>query len=338
MRTVPLTEGGPQVSVLGLGCNAFGRNIFGWFDEYSKCERVVHAALSEGYTFFDTADRYGFGDSEEYLGRALAGRRDRVMVATKFGAPMPDGPDTPVGSADYIRWAIGNSLRRLRTDYVDLYQIHVADLGVPIAETLGVLQELVDEGKIRYIGASGFPAALLDEAARCAAEGAGPRLATCMMHYSLLTRECETEIIPTCVRLGMGVLPWFALEHGILTGKYQRASNDATDAPDRQRIKLAAEVWDAIAGLERFAADHGISLLELAIGGLAAMPGVSALPVGATSPEQVASNVRAVAWTPSAEELEALRALSWSSPGGSEWLRELRPPEFQQSQVARSAS
>ncbi|MDO8213162.1 aldo/keto reductase [Conexibacter sp. CPCC 206217] len=319
MRTIKLTEGGPDVSALGFGCNNFGHNPFGNFVEYERCERVVHAALDLGYTLFDTADVYGAGESEEYLGRALGARRGEVMVGTKFGGhgDIPGAPDVPKGSAEYVRWACEGALRRLGTDYIDLFQIHEPDPVTPIEETLGALGELVGAGKVRYVGVAGFSAQQLEAAASAAKAGELPYPISSMTHYSLLSRQNEESVIPACERLGIRVHPWFVLESGLLTGKFRRGAR----GPDGARYNALLDdvsdaAWDALEGLQAFADARGISLVELAIGGIAAMPAVGVVIVGASTPEQAEANIKARDWTPTPAELAELRGLAWASPRG----------------------
>jgi aryl-alcohol dehydrogenase-like predicted oxidoreductase len=319
MKHIELFDGGPTVSALGFGCNNFGHNPFGNFVPYEPCERVVHAALDLGYTLFDTADVYGAGESEEYLGRALGSRRSDVMVGTKFGGhgPVPGAPDIPKGSREYVRWACEGALTRLRTDYLDLFQIHEPDPSTPIEETLGALGELIDEGKVRWVGVASFSPAQLEAAVAAADAGRGPKPISSMTYYSLLSRQYEAELIPTCIRLGVRLHPWFVLESGLLTGKFARNSPAPADARYSPRIAgVRDQTWDALEGLQAFATARGISLVALAIGGIAAMPGVGVVIVGASTPEQAAANVRARAWTPSADDLEQLRRLPWASPAG----------------------
>src|SRR6266571_666344 len=203
MRTRFLGDGGPEVSVVGLGTNNFGRRC-----DYEQTLAVIDAALDEGVTLFDTADIYGQGTSEEYIGRALEGRRDRVLIATKFGSEMHERPEERRGSPDYIRWAVEGSLRRLRTDVIDVYQMHQPDEGTPIEETLAALHELVQEGKVRHIGSSNFSAAQLEAADRVAHERGLTRLVSAQNEYSLVEREVEEEVLPVCERLGIGMLPY----------------------------------------------------------------------------------------------------------------------------------
>ena len=306
MRYRALGVGGPEVSVVGLGCNNFGRGV----DERGT-RAVVEAALDVGVTLFDTADVYGNrGGSEELLGKALDGRRDRVVLATKFGHEMSDDAPPNRGSREYIRRAIDASLKRLRTDHVDLYQYHRPDGVTPIEETLGALHELVQEGKCLFVGSSNFDAGKVVEAEGIARERGWTRFVSAQNEYSLLERGAEEELLPTCERLDIGVLPYFPLASGLLTGKYRRGE----EAPPGTRLaarpeRLTDDVFDRVDALERFAAARGVELLDVAIGGLAAMPAVASVIAGATKPEQVRANAAAGEWVPSDEDVAALAAV-----------------------------
>jgi aryl-alcohol dehydrogenase-like predicted oxidoreductase len=289
------TLGPLKVSVVGLGCNNFGRRV----DE-AGTRAVVDAALDVGVTFFDTADVYGGGQSETFLGEALAGRRQRVVLATKFGGGGGPGK----ASREQIRLALEASLRRLQTDYVDLYQHHGEDPATPLAETVGALDELVREGKIRAYGSSNYSAERIEQAASLAREA----YVSEQSEYSWLEREAERELLPTCERLGLGFIPYFPLASGLLTGKYRRGQ----PAPEGTRLhgqEISDEEYDRLEALEVFAAERGVSLLEVAIGGLAAEPPVVSVIAGATKPEQVRANAAAGAWEPTPSDLAALRAL-----------------------------
>jgi len=294
---------GPEVSVVGLGCNNFGMRV-----DLEGTRAVVDAALDAGVTLLDTADTYGNdGGSESFLGEVLQGRRDRVVLATKFGGRMEGRGG---GSRGHIVKAVEASLRRLRTDWIDLYQYHVPDGVTPIEETLGALNELVDEGKVRFIGSSNFSAAQVDEAERVAREGGTARFVSAQNQYSLLRREAEEELLPTCERLGLGVLPYFPLASGLLTGKYRRGH----PTPEGTRLSGRAEVFtdetfDKLEALAAFAKERGVTLLDVAVGGLLAQPAVASVIAGATRPEQVRSNVAAGDWEPSAEDVAALNAI-----------------------------
>jgi aryl-alcohol dehydrogenase-like predicted oxidoreductase len=302
MRTTELGRGGPDVSVVGLGTNNFGPRI-----DYGQARSVVDAAIEHGITLFDTADIYGQGTSEDFIGRALEGRRDRVIIATKFGKEMDENPHDSRGSREYIRSAVEGSLRRLRTDVIDVYQMHEPDPSTPIDETLGALEELVQQGKVRHIGSSNFTAEQIEEADRVAGERGLTRFVSAQNHYSLVERGSEDDVLPTCERLGIGQLPYFPLASGLLTGKYTRGVA-ATEGRLAGR-DIPEERWDRAEALQRYADERGVTLLEVAIGGLLAMPAIASVIAGATRPEQVEANVRAGEWTPSAEDVAALRAL-----------------------------
>ena len=302
MRMRELGQGGPEVSVVGLGTNNFGMRV-----DYDGTVAVIDAALEHGITLFDTADIYGQGMSEDFIGRALEGRRDGVVLATKFGKPMDERPDNSRGSRDYIRWAVEASLRRLRTDVIDVYQMHEPDLTTPIDETLAALHELVQEGTVRHIGSSNYSAAQIEEADRIARERGLTRFVSAQNQYSLVAREVEEEILPVCERLGIGMLPFFPLASGLLTGKYARGV-EATEGRLAGR-EIPEERWDRVERLQALAGESGVPLLSVAIGGLAAMPAVASVIAGATKPEQVAANVQAGEWVPSADDLAALERM-----------------------------
>ena len=305
----PLGESGLIVSAVGLGCNAFGTRI-----EAETTDLVVDTALEHGITLFDTADIYGHGQSEELLGAALGTRRDQVVVATKFGGDMKgaNGPDWGArGSRRYIRRAIEASLRRLDTDWIDLYQIHFPDALTPIEETIAALDELITEGKVRYIGSSNFDGWQVVDADWVARSSGFQRFISAQNKYSLYDRTAEDELIPACEHFGVGVLPYYPLEYGLLSGKYRRDE----PAPAGTRLSarpalLEAADFDRIEALERFAAEQGVGILDIAIGGLAAQPAVASVIAGATRPEQVAANVAALGWQPTAADLAALDELT----------------------------
>lgn len=309
MRSRRLGKLGPKVSVLGLGCNNFG-----WSIPVEQSRAVVDAALDGGITLFDTADVYGETTSESFLGEALHGRRDGTVIVTKFGLPVPDAPDLPRGCAEYINWAVDGSLRRLRTDRIDVYMYHRPDGLTPLIETLGALGTLARDGKIRFAGLSNVEADQLEEAAAFASRERVPLVAI-ENRYSLARRDAEADLMPLCERLGLGFLPYYPLESGLLTGKYRRgepppkASRFGTRpgiwSPDRW---LNDKMFAGAEALERFGAERGLSLLEVALGGTAAMPAVASVIAGATTPDQVKANV-AADWTPSADDLKALREI-----------------------------
>jgi aryl-alcohol dehydrogenase-like predicted oxidoreductase len=284
------------VSRVGLGTNNFGRRL----DRFAT-RAVIDAALDVGVTFFDTADIYGGGDSERFIGDALRGRRERVVLATKFG--QSEGVPGPGGSRDHVRTAIDASLGRLEVDTVDLYYYHRPDGVTPIGETLGAMYELVEEGKVRWLGLSNVGAELLREAAA----GSVPVVAV-QNHYSLLHREDDADVLPLCRELGIGYVPYFPLESGLLTGKYRRGQPHPEGARLSGRDdRLTDERLRLVEALEGFASDRGITLLEVAVGGLASIPGIASVISGATSPEQVRANAPAGAWHASDADLAALR-------------------------------
>jgi aryl-alcohol dehydrogenase-like predicted oxidoreductase len=306
-----LGESGLVVSVVGLGCNNLGRPGTP-AESLAGSRAVVGAALDAGITFFDVADVYGAprGRSEELLGQALAGRRENAVVATKFGVDMQgvNGPDFGArGSRRYVRRAVESSLRRLGTDWIDLYQLHRADPNTPIAETLGVLSELVGEGKIRYAGVCNLAGWQIADAVWTARTDRVTKPIAAQNHYSLLEREAERDVNPAARRFGLGVLPYFPLANGLLTGKYHQGSEPPTHSRLATRRKLLTDApWERIDQLRTFAEDRGISLTTLAISWLTAQSPVSSVIAGATSPDQAVENATAVKWRPTAEDLAAI--------------------------------
>jgi aryl-alcohol dehydrogenase-like predicted oxidoreductase len=291
-----------QVSVVGLGCNNFGGRV-----DLDGTRAVVDAALAEGVTFFDTADSYGGrGRSEEFLGQVLKGRRDQVVLATKFGMDMGDGKG-PRGSPEYIREAVAASLRRLRTEVIDVYWYHEPDGLTPIVETLGALDELVQAGKVRAIGASNFSADQIREADGAAEEHGLTPFVAIQNEYSLRVRDAERDVLPLCERLGLGFVPYFPLASGLLTGKYRRGAPAPAGARLSGRDRIASdEEFELLEALERYASERGISMVQLAIGALLAKPPVSSVIAGATKPEQVRANAAGAQWSPSDEDLAEL--------------------------------
>ena len=309
MDTMPIRQvGSLDVSLVGLGCNNFGGRI----DEPASAA-VVQAALDAGINFFDTADVYGGTRSEEFLGRALGKRRTDVIVATKFG--MAVDPDKKGAAPAYIKTAIEDSLRRLGTDYVDLYQLHHPDPATHIADTMAALGDLVQAGKVREIGCSNFSAEQLREAEGAVADGA-PRFVSVQNQYNLLHREPELEVLPECEQLGVAFIPYFPLMAGVLSGKYQRdepppAGTRIAGMPQaRQQELLSARAFDVVAALERYADDHGHSILELAIAWLAARPTVASVIAGATKAEQVWANVKGADWALTDAEVREIDAIA----------------------------
>jgi aryl-alcohol dehydrogenase-like predicted oxidoreductase len=281
--------GSLNVSIVGLGCNNFG-----WRLDYDRTVAVVDAALEAGINFLDTADIYGGTESEEFLGRALQGRRDKVVLATKFGMKVDE--QRQGAKPDYVRRACEDSLRRLRTDHIDLYQLHQPDPSTPIGDTLAAMDELVRAGKVREIGCSNFSAQQLREAR--AAAGTGARFVSVQNEYSLLHRDPEAEVLAECERQGLAFLPFFPLASGMLTGKYRRGQ----PTPEGTRLAkgnarfLNERNLDVVEELASFAASKGHSLLELAFSWLLSHPQVASVIAGATRPEQVRSNVHAAGW------------------------------------------
>jgi aryl-alcohol dehydrogenase-like predicted oxidoreductase len=299
-----LGNSGLKVSAVGLGCNNFGiRN------DAEQTRAIVHRALDEGITLFDTADIYGNrGGSEELLGKALQERRRDVIVATKFGMAMGDGPYLRGGSRRYIAAAAEASLKRLGTDYIDLYQIHQPDSETPQQETLEALNDLVRSGKVRYIGCSNFAAWQTVDALWISRTNNLAAYVSAQNQYNLLDRRIERELVPACRQFGVGVLPYFPLASGFLTGKYKRGA----ESPKGARLSLVKRLADqtltdenfaTLERLEKFARNRERTLLELAVGWLASQPQVSSVISGATSPEQVVENVKAGNWKLTAEEL-----------------------------------
>jgi aryl-alcohol dehydrogenase-like predicted oxidoreductase len=308
VRYRQLGRSGLTVSVVGLGCNNLGRSL-----DVAGTRKVVDAALDAGITLFDVADTYGGhrGESEEILGEVLEGHRDDVVLATKFGMDMrgANGPDWGArGSRRYVRRAVEASLRRLRTDHLDLYQYHQPDGVTPIEETLAALDELVRAGKVRYVGSSNFAGWQVAQADHVAAGIGAERFVSAQNEYSLLDRRAEAELVPACAAYGVGVLPFFPLANGLLTGKYARdvPPPAGTRLGDRKRELHASAPWDVLDRLGRYAADRGLKMIDVAVGGLAAQPAVASVIAGATSPDQVRDNARAGGWTPTADDLAEL--------------------------------
>jgi len=301
---------GPEVSLIGLGCNNFGMKL----DERAS-EAVVVAALEAGVTHFDTAEVYGGGESEGYVGRALGKRRSEVTVATKFAPRPSDEKYEPGALRRRIIDGCHTSLRRLGTDYIDLYYQHRPDPEAPVEEALETLAELIESGKVRYAGCSNFSAHQLDEAASQAEHSHKTGFVSCQIHWNLLSHEVEDDIVPAALRAGMGVVPYYPLESGLLTGKYSVHE----DYPEGSRLatmerfgRLATdENFAYLEALESFAEERGHTLLELALGWLAAQEGVASIIAGATKPEQVTENVRSgQAWHLGPDDLAALPSKS----------------------------
>jgi aryl-alcohol dehydrogenase-like predicted oxidoreductase len=304
-----LGESGLKVSAVGLGCNNFGMRI-----DQAATTAVVHACLDVGITFFDTADVYGGAKSEVMLGEALKGKRHEVVLATKFANPMGPGPAERGGSRRYVMSAVEASLKRLGTDYIDLYQMHRPDPETPIEETLSALDDLVTQGKVRYIGNSNFTGWQIADADWIARSEHLARFVSAQNHYSLLDRKVEFEVTPACERFGLGMLPFFPLASGLLTGKYKRGE------PPPEGTRMAAmgarfaaamteEAFDKVDALTAWAAERGKSVLDLAFAWLLGHPVVSSVIAGATRPEQVHANAAAGAWTLTPAEVAEVTTL-----------------------------
>ncbi len=310
MKTRKLGTSALEVSLVGLGCNNFGARI-----DDGAARKVVHAAFDAGITLLDTADSYGNrGGSETTLGKILGPRRKDVVLASKFGLPMDDAGTLRGASRRYIVSAVEASLQRLKTDWIDLYQVHRPDPQTPIEETLRALDDLVRAGKVRYLGCSNFAAWQVVEAAWTARTAGTAPFIACQDEYSLLVREIEKELIPAMQQYGLGLLPYFPLASGLLTGKYRR---DAA-LPEGSRLKshkvfaerfISERNWRHVEKLEKFCAARGRAMLELAFSWLAMRPTVASIIAGATRPEQVQQNAAAVSWTLSADELKELDSL-----------------------------
>ncbi len=289
--------GSLEVSVVGLGCNNFG-----WRIDADASAAAVNAALDAGINFFDTADIYGAGASEEFLGRALGSRRNDILIATKFGMKMDE--QRRGARPEYIHRAAEDSLQRLGTDRIDLYQLHQPDPEVPIADTLGALEQLVAAGKVREIGCSNFSGDQLREAGR--------RFASVQNQYSLVHREPEKDVLPECVRLGIAFIPYFPLANGLLTGKYR--SGQPLPQGSRALDGFGPKVFTPenvalVESLGAYASAHGHTMLELAVSWLAAQPAVASVIAGAKSPEQVKGNASAAAWQLTRTDLDAIEAI-----------------------------
>jgi aryl-alcohol dehydrogenase-like predicted oxidoreductase len=305
-----LGRSGLQVSVVGIGCNNFGRRM-----DADATEAVVNKALDMGINLFDTADSYGGeGRSEQFLGRALKGKRQNVILASKFASPMGEGPMRSGGSRRYIMQAVEDSLRRLDTDYIDLYQMHFPDASTPIEETCRALDDLVSSGKVRYIGNSNFAGWQIATAAWIQRTEHLAPFISAQNQYSLLDRRIEQEVVPAAREYGLGILPFFPLASGLLTGKYRRGE----PAPEGTRLAagpmgdriLTDSNFDVVERLEEWAQQRGHTLLELAFGWLASKPYIGSVIAGATKPEQVESNADAAAWRLTAEEMAEVEEIS----------------------------
>ena len=302
-RSIGGTDG-LQISLVGLGCNAFGRRV-GEFETHA----VMDAAIDAGIDFFDTAETYGDGESERFMGTGLKGKRDKVLLASKFGATISHVPGKPRGSPENIRVALDQSLSKLQTDCIDLYQLHRPDPDTPVGETMGALEDCVTAGKIRFYGCSYFSGAemqeAVDEAKRLGLKG----FVTAQNAWNMLEREIEADLIPVCEANGIGLLPYYPIAKGLLTGKYRRGNA----APAGSRLAgdpyLANADFDLLERLEAYAQDHGQTLLTLAISWLAVQPSISSIISGASRPEQMAANAAAAEWKLTAANLKEIDAL-----------------------------
>jgi len=304
-----LGRSGLKVSAIGLGCNNFGMRI-----DQAQTQAVVDAALEAGINFFDTADIYGGAQSEVLLGQALAGKRDRAIIATKFANPMGEGAYRRGGSRRYIVSAVEASLKRLNTDRIDLYQMHVPDADTPIEETLRALDDLVRDGKVLYLGNSNFSGWQIADADWVSKTRGWERFVSAQNNYSLLERNVEREVLPACERFGLGFLPFFPLASGLLTGKYQRgeAPPEGTRLAAwgaRGQAALSERNFDRVEKLQAWALDHGHSLLELAFAWILGRPVVSSVIAGATSPAQIAANAKGADWKLTPDQVEEVARL-----------------------------
>ena len=303
-----LGKSGLTVSVVGLGCNNFGGRC-----DFEQTEEVINAAIENGITFFDTADIYGgHGGSESFMGMILKGRREQIVLGSKFGMDMGTS-DIARGSRRYVRKAIEASLRRLHTDYLDLYQFHAPDPNTPIEETLSALDELVKEGKVRYIGSSNFAGWQIAEAELVSQAKNTERFISAQNHYSLVEHSVEKEVVPACVNFGIGLLPYYPLASGLLTGKFRKGEEPPQGTRlSGRREELEKADWEVIGRLADLARSLGGSLLDLSISALAAKPAVSSVIAGATRPEQVAANVKAIELKLSDDDMAKVREITGS--------------------------
>lgn len=310
-----LGDSGLIVSTIGLGCNNFGRAGTATEDQVGT-DAVIEAAIDAGVTFFDTADIYGKerGLSETLMGNALRGKRQKIVLATKFGMDMQgaNGPDWDArASRRYIRIAVENSLRRLQTDWIDLYQLHRPDPNTPIEETLATLDDLIAEGKVRYIGHSNLAGWEIADAEYTARLGNHPRFISAQNEYSLLVRDVEQEVLPAVRAYGLGFLPFFPLYNGLLTGKFSREGGPTDSRIMRQRKHLADEApWDTLDAYRQFCHERGVTMLQATFAWLLAQPNLTSVIAGATRPEQITQNAEAAtAWRPDAADIAAISDL-----------------------------
>lgn len=297
-------KGGLEVSLVGLGCNAFGGRV----DEKGT-HAVLDAAIDSGIDFLDTAETYGGGKSETFMGSGLKGKRDKVFLATKFGFSGSHVPGKNRGSPENIRVALDQSLKKLQTDRIDLYQLHRPDSETPVSETMGGLEDCVTAGKIRYYGCSYFSGAEMQEAVDAANKAGLKGFVTAQNAWNMLQREIEAELIPVCETNGIALLPYYPIAKGLLTGKYKKGSAAPAGSRMAGDSSLAAADFDLLDRLDKYARDHGYDLLTLAISWLAAQPSIGSIISGASRPEQVASNAAAARWKMTAENLKDVDAI-----------------------------
>lgn len=301
-----LGRSGLQVSAIGLGTNNFGRRM-----DKRATEVVINHALDVGINMIDTANSYSAGLCEEFIGHALKGKRQKAIIATKVSSRMADGPNNAGNSRQHITAEVENSLRRLGTDYIDLYQIHWPDPNTPIEETLRTLDDLVHQGKVRYVGCSNFAAWQLCEAAWTSKTEALPYFVSAQPKYNILDRDIESELIPFCAEYGVGILPYYPLANGFLTGKYRRGEDapQGTRLAESDRGMLTEENFDMLEALEGFASKRDHTVLELAFAWLLSNPTVSSVIAGATKVEQVIGNARTVEWHLTSEDMKELNTI-----------------------------
>ncbi len=319
MNYRPLGRSGLMVSAIGLGCNNFGRARSATATQ-AGTDAVIHQAVDSGITFFDGADIYGAerGLSERMMGNALKGRRDQIVLATKFGMDMAgaNGPDWGARAARrYIRRAVEASLVRLQTDWIDLYQLHEPDGVTPIEETLSTLDDLITEGKVRYIGHSNFAGWQIAEAELTAELNGHPKFISAQNEYNLLSRGAEAEVLPAVNAFGLGFLPFYPLHDGILTGKYTRSGGPADGRVTVNKPHLMDRVdWSVIEQYQAFCVERGVSMLDATFAWLLAQPGVTSVIAGATKPEQVVQNAAAGTWLPTPEDIASIDAIFAAVP------------------------
>ena len=301
-----LGKSGLQVSSIGLGANNFGRRV-----DYKGSQLVINHALDMGVSLFDTSNSYSDGLSEEYIGKALKGKRQQAIIATKVSSRVGEGPNMSGNSRQHIMAEVENSLRRLATDYVDLYQIHWSDPNTPIEETLRTLDDLVHQGKVRYVGCSNFTAWQVCEAAWTSRTTGITSFASAQPRYSMFDREIERELIPFCEKYGVGILPYYPLANGFLTGKYHRGEPvpEGTRLAENDRGMFTDANFDILESLDNFASERDHSILELAFAWLLANSAMSSVIAGATKPEQIIANAKASDWRLTKAEVTEINGL-----------------------------